>query len=47
MQDADADHASFRCHGDGYFPVLVELEERLNLHPSLGEALLSYEDNLI
>lgn len=46
MQDAEH-HASIRCHGDGYILVLVELGERLNLHPSLVEALLSYEDNLI
>lgn len=46
MQDAEP-HTSICCHGDGYFLVLVELEEHLNLHPSLVEALLSYEDNLI
>lgn len=46
MQDAEH-HASICCYGDGYFLLLVELEERFNLHPSLGEALPSYEDNLI
>lgn len=33
MPDAEH-HESVRCRGDGYFLVLVELEERLNLQPS-------------